>query len=79
MAAIIDSAAEGAFRSLTSTAGRAPVLPPGWDPSAATICGDTLRGNSDGKRGGGLINGRGRTPRTCVVRPGVRAGQSRAT
>lgn len=37
MAAITDSAAEGAFRSLTSTAGRAPVLPDGWDPYEATL------------------------------------------
>jgi predicted dehydrogenase len=37
MAAIIDSATESAFRSITSTAGRAPVLPTEWDPFAATL------------------------------------------
>jgi predicted dehydrogenase len=37
MAAITESAREGAFRAVDSTAGRAPVLPVDWDPFAATL------------------------------------------
>jgi hypothetical protein len=37
MAAITESAREGAFRAVGSTADKAPVLPVDWDPFAATL------------------------------------------